>query len=86
LAISPAFQKLSQNPVLKQCIHDPHKECIEAGKISLDNCDNATFLHIRFDGCVCNSSDIKKCDCIIFRFGFGRNTMFGVETKEETPI
>jgi hypothetical protein len=81
----PAFQQLYQNPVLRKCIHDPYEDCIEAGKISWDNCNASTFLHIRFDGCVCKSSAVKKCDCIIFRFGFGRSTMFAVETKEENP-
>ena len=85
MVVFPAFQALSQNPVLRRCIHNPKEECMEAVKISWDNCDNATFLHIRFDGCVCNSSAVKKCDCIIFRFGFGRSTMFVIEIKEENP-
>lgn len=59
--------------------------CQEHGRISWDN-PTFLFLHIRFDGCICNDPNYKKCDCIIFRFqSRARPTMFVLETKGNTP-
>lgn len=76
---------LSGHVALKDCICDPYDRCIESGKISWDNCAEADFLHIRFDGCICKDSPNKRCDCIIFRFGLNVPVMFVVEVKEGNP-
>lgn len=76
---------LSSQPALKDCTCDPYNKCFEPGKISWDNCPEATFLHIRFDGCICINSLNKRCDCIIFRFGLNNPIMFAIEVKEGNP-
>jgi hypothetical protein len=79
-------QGIVEHPRIKQCICDPREGCIEAGKISWDNGVD-TFVHVRFDGCLCRDQPVKRCDCIVFRFVSSRQkpTMFVVETKEDNP-
>lgn len=78
---------LRQNTRISSCVHDPHTECIESGKISWDNRSNDTFVHVRFDGCLCRDLPQKRCDCIIFRFEVSNTkpTMYVIETKEGNP-
>lgn len=83
---SSALQSLVHNPRIEGCICDPHRECVEAGKISWDNCPGAYFFHVRFDGCICTDLPEKRCDCIIFRFLSGSQAvMFAIEVKEGNP-
>ena len=70
---------------MRDCIHNPSEDCIEAGKISWNNCPRANYLHIRFDGCICKDSLAKRCDCIIFRFGINSPVMYAIEVKDGNP-
>lgn len=84
----PLLHLLMEKSRIKECkCDDPYGNCIEAGKISWDNCPDACFLHVRFDGCLCRDSSSRRCDCIIFRFGLDNDqtVMFAVEVKESNP-
>jgi len=61
-------------------------DCQEEGKISWD-IEGYAFLHVRFDGCICDDPNRKKCDCIIFRFDLNDSApvVFVVETKGGNP-
>jgi hypothetical protein len=86
IPVQVTAQSIVQHPSLRQCICNPSQECIEADKICWDNGVDV-FVHVRFDGCLCRDLQIKRCDCVIFRFESGRRkpTMFVIETKERNP-
>jgi hypothetical protein len=83
---------LTNKPELANCIclvgdHEGRGRvaCRENSRISWDS-PQYTFLHFRFDGCICCDLHRKKCDCIIFRFRNNeRPTMFVIETKGNNP-
>jgi len=80
------IQNLMRNPRIKECMCDPYNRCIEAGKISWDNRVD-TFVHVRFDGCICRDLPVSRCDCVIFRVRLGnqKSVMFVIEVKECNP-
>lgn len=75
-----------QNPALSTCFHDPKTQCLQGGDISWDNKIDQ-YLHLRFDGCICTTEPIKRCDCIIFRFPVSGNKpfMYAIEVKQGNP-
>ena len=59
--------------------------CEELDKISWNKL-GYSYVHFRFDGCICSSSRVNKCDCIIFRFkNDEKPVMFAIETKKKKP-
>lgn len=78
----------TNHPEVFRCRHEPNNPltCIEHGKISWYH-PNFTFIHFRFDCCICCDTAVKKCDCIIFRMGQDREkpVMFVLETKKKRP-
>jgi hypothetical protein len=59
---------------------------VELGRIAWDE-TGYHFVHVRFDGCVCDDPNSKKCDCIIFRFDTSGDNpvVFVIETKGGNP-
>lgn len=92
LSFQELFDFLYSRPELANCIcalgdHNGRGtvDCSELGRISWAN-PTYQFIHIRFDGCVCNDSRVKKCDCVIFRTRTGEPpVLFVIETKGSNP-
>lgn len=81
-------EDIRQHPRVRgtNCLHNPWEDCVKADKISWNNNDD-TYVHVRFDGCICRNNMMKKCDCIIFRFGsrHQKPVAYVIETKKSHP-
>lgn len=71
------------DPSISRCIcTNPTTNCEESGKIT---CSGSTrsFIHVRFDPCMCQEATAKRCDCVIFCFdqSMKKQAMFVIEVK-----
>jgi hypothetical protein len=58
------------------------RECREQGHVVWRN-EGGKYVHVRVDGCLVSSSEVKKCDCFILYFPANsvKTIMFFVEVK-----